>query len=215
MAIKQNTIRVMIVDDHEMIRRGLIDFLKVFDNLEFVGEASNGEEAVLLFSEIQPDVVLMDMIMPVMDGVEATRKIMQEFPGSHIIALTSFEDEQLVPKALEAGAISYLQKNIPMDDLADAIRKAVLDQPILSKEATQTLISAATRTTKPGFNLTSRELNVLSLIVKGKSNAEIGEALSISTPTVKTHIRSIFQKMGIKNRTEAVVLAIEYKLVSK
>jgi len=209
----KDTIRVMLVDDHQMVRNGLATFLLVHDDLELVGEASDGEEALRVFEESRPDIVLMDLKMPRMDGVEATRRLLERVPEAHIIALTSFEDETLVQKALEAGASGYLLKDIGADDLADAIRKAHGGKPALAAEATEALFRVARRGHQPGDDLTDRERDVLALMVEGLSNAQIAGRLILSTSTVKYHIGNIFSKLGVNSRVEAVALAIQRKLI--
>jgi NarL family two-component system response regulator LiaR len=205
-------IRVMIVDDHEMVRRGLSDFLRIYKDFLLVGEASDGMEAVKLCRKSKPDVILMDLVMPHMNGVEATRLILCASPGVQIIALSSYDDERLVPAALEAGAISFLQKNVTMADLAEAIRKARTGISTLSPQATQFLISAATRHTEKQHCLTPREREVLAAMVAGMSNSEIAEQLVISLPTVKSHVSRILAKLEVKSRSEAIVFALKHDL---
>lgn len=205
----------MIVDDHEMVRRGLIDILRAYEDLEFVGQASNGVEALEQCGKCRPDIILMDLVMPGLDGVEATSRILEQFPDVGVIALTSFNDEQLVPAALKAGALGYLQKNLTMDELAEAIRRTKAGWPTLSPEATRALVAAATHPNHPGHNLTQRERQILTLMVAGCSNAEIAEQLVVSLFTVKSHVSNIFSKLGVNKRTEAVALAIENGLVSE
>ncbi len=206
-------IRVLLVDDHEMVRRGLGVFLAAFDDLELVGEAANGVEALQMCGELNPDVILMDLMMPEMGGVEATRTILEQYPHMRVIAITSFEEENLVQDALKSGATGFLMKNTSIDDLAAAIRAAYAGKPTLSPEATQALITAAQRPPEPGFDLTRRELDVLSQLVEGLSNPEIADVLSISRSTVKTHVSNILDKLHVSSRVEAVRLAIENKLV--
>lgn len=208
-------IRVAIVDDHEMVRRGLSDFLRIFSEFSLVGEASDGEEAIKMCTKIKPDVVLMDLVMPRLNGVEATRQITFRFPEIKIIALSSYDDERLVPAALEAGAISFLQKNVTMSELADAIRKAKKGVSTLSPQATQFLISAAIKHPKKDFDISSRERDVLRLMVAGKSNDEIAKELVISLPTVKSHVGRILSKLRVKSRAEAIVFAIKHDLLGK
>jgi NarL family two-component system response regulator LiaR len=207
-------IRVVIVDDHAMVRRGLAAFLKVFDDLELIGEAANGEEAVKLVAAVQPDVVLMDLVMDPMDGAAATRAIRQDHPRVQVIALTSFREVMLVQKALQAGAISYLLKNVSADELAAAIRAAHAGRSTLAPEAAEALVRAATQPPAPGFDLTARERDVLELMVKGLSNVEIAERLVVSQSTIKTHVSSILAKLGVTSRTEAVALAIQHHLLN-
>jgi len=209
-----NRIRVVIVDDHAMVRRGLAAFLKVFDDLELIGEAANGEEAVKLVAIVQPDVVLMDLVMDQMDGAAATRAIRQNHPHVQVIALTSFREEMLVQKALQAGAISYLLKNVSADELAAAIRAAHVGRSTLAPEAAEALVHAASRPPAPGYDLTARERDVLELMVKGLSNVQVAERLVVSQSTIKTHVSSILAKLGVASRTEAVALAIQRHLVN-
>ncbi len=209
-----NTIRVLIVDDHDVVRTGLKFFVQAFDDLELVGEADSGQKALCLCAQVQPDVVLMDLVMPEMDGISTTRAIRQDCPEIQVIALTSFREQELVQGALEAGAISYLLKNVTADELADAIRAAHARRPTLAPEATQALIQAATQPSEPGYDLTPREQEVLALIVKGLSNPEIAKRLVIGLSTVKYHVSSIFSKLGVTSRAEAIALAWQHELVT-
>jgi NarL family two-component system response regulator LiaR len=207
-------VRVMLVDDHNVVRSGLATFLRAYEDLELVAEAKNGREAVRLCHEKQPDVILMDLMMPEMDGIEATKAILAEYPGIKIIAMTSFEDEQLVQGVLAAGAISYLLKNITSDELAKAIRDAVSGRSTLSPEAAKVLIQATRPSKQPLFDLTEREQDVLNLVVQGQSNQQIADSLVISLATVKAHISNILSKLQVSSRAEAISYAVKHKLVS-
>jgi len=207
-------IRVMLVDDHNVVRSGLATFLKAYDDLELVGEARNGLEAVNLCRQKKPDVILMDLMMPEMDGIAATRAILADCPEMKIIAMTSFEDEQLVQGVLAAGAISYLLKNVTSDELATAIRAASLGKSTLSPEAAGALIHATRPTKQPSFDLTEREREVLNLVVQGHSNQQIADAMVISIATVKAHISSILSKLQVSSRAEAIAYAIKHKIVT-
>ena len=207
-------IRVMLVDDHAVVRSGLGAFLLAFDDLELVAEADGGEEAVRLCEEARPDVVLMDLVMPGMDGAAATKAIREKCPHIQVIALTSFKEEELVEGALQAGAIGYLLKNVSADELADAIRAAHAGRPTLAPEATQALIQSARKPRTLGYDLTERELEVLALMVEGLGNPEIAERLVVSRSTVKFHVSNILSKLGAASRTEAVSLALKHNLVT-
>ena len=212
---EENRIRVMIVDDHAMVRKGLGFFLLAQPDLELVGEAGDGAEALRLCGEVSPDVILMDMVMPGMDGIQATRAIRKNHPDVQIIALTSFRENKLVQGALQAGAVSFLMKNVSADELAVAIRAAKAGRATLAPEATQALIQAATEPPTPGDDLTSRELDVLALVVAGLNNSEIAEHLTIGRSTVKTHVSNILSKLGASSRVEATTIALQYNLVDK
>jgi two-component system, NarL family, response regulator LiaR len=210
-----NPIRVMLVDDHAVVRSGLSAFLMVYDDLELVGEASGGKEAVQICQKIKPDVVLMDLVMPDMDGATATKFIRQSCPQVQVIALTSFREEELVQGVLKAGAIGYLLKNVSADELANAIRSAHAGRPTLAPEAAQVLISATvTRSNNIGNDLTEREKEVLRLMIEGLTNNQIAERLVVSRSTVKFHVSSILSKMGVSSRTEAVAYALQHHFVN-
>jgi two-component system, NarL family, response regulator LiaR len=208
------TIHVMLVDDHNVVRTGLATFLKAYEDLELVGEARNGLEAIKLCHQKKPDVILMDLMMPEMDGIAATRAILADYPEIKIIAMTSFEDEQLVQGVLAAGAISYLLKNVTSDELAKAIRDAASGRSTLSPEAARVLIQATRPTKQTSFDLTDREMEVLNLVVQGQSNQQIADAMVISLATVKAHMSSILSKLQVSSRGEAIAYAIKHKLVS-
>ena len=206
-------IRVLLADDHTMVRKGLALFLKAFDDLELAGEAEDGAAAIRLCAEIHPDVVLMDMVMPDMDGVTATRAICQQFPQVRVIALTSFKEGDLVNNALEAGAIGYLLKDVSADELAWAIRAAHSGRATLSPEAAQALVQTANQPPSPGLDLTDREREVLALMVEGLNNTQIAGRLTVSPSTVKSHVSNILSKFGVASRTEAVTLALRNHIV--
>jgi NarL family two-component system response regulator LiaR len=205
--------RVIIVDDHDMVRSGLAVFLEAFEDLVLVGEASDGAEAVRLCAEAQPHVVLMDLVMPRMDGIAATRAIRKSHPDVQVIALTSFHNRDLVLGALQAGAVGYLLKSASIDELAEAIWNARKGRPSLVPEALKILVGATNQSDLPGYDLTDREREVLALLAEGLNNPDIAQRLTIGLSTVKTHVSSILSKLGVSNRMEAAALAMEYNLV--
>jgi NarL family two-component system response regulator LiaR len=206
-------IRILIVDDHEVVRRGLSLFLRPFDDFELVGDAASGEEAVERCAQLQPDVILMDVIMPGIDGAAATRQIRQRFPQTNIIALTTFKEEDLVRQMLQAGAVGYLLKDTSVDDLAAAIRAATTGKLVLAPEAALALLRQPAPPANPRYQLTERELEVLALMVEGLNNLQIAERLVVTRSTVKFHVSSILAKMGVTSRVEAVSLALQSGLV--
>ncbi|MDH4209070.1 MAG: response regulator transcription factor [Anaerolineae bacterium] len=208
-----DTIRVVIVDDHDMVRRGLSAFLKAKPDLELVGEARNGREALLVCERVQPHVILMDLVMPEMSGAEATLAIRERCPGVRVIALTSFQDHELVQQALQAGAISYLLKNVSANELADAIRAAHSGRSTLAPEAAQALVQSAAQEPAPGHDLTAREREVLALMAQGLTNPQIAESLVVSRATAKAHVSNILSKLGVSNRAEAISLALQHKIL--
>jgi len=206
-------IRVLIVDDHAMVRKGLVTFLKNQPELELIGEACDGQEAIDACEQNHPDVILMDLVMPELGGVAATKTIHQRWPHVQVIALTSFQERELVRDALQAGAIGYLLKNVSGEELAEAIRQAHSGRPILAPEAVQALIQTPSEIESLAASLTRREHEVLALLAKGMSNPEIAGQLFISRATVKAHISNILSKLGVASRAEAISLAIQNKLV--
>jgi NarL family two-component system response regulator LiaR len=209
-------IRVLIVDDHAMLRRGLVFFLKGFEDLDLVGEAASGREAIARCVEVQPDVVLMDMIMPEMDGAETTERLLARWPDTKVIVLTSFQEEDLVVRALRAGAKGYLLKNTSATNLAQAIRDAYAGHTPLAPEATEALVQATRQQTPSrNYDLTDREHEVLALLAEGLSNADIAERLVVSVATVKFHVHGVLTKLGVSSRTEAVALAWHEKLLDR
>jgi two-component system, NarL family, response regulator LiaR len=212
---ESNRIRVLVVDDHAVVRSGLTAFLKVFPDLELAGEAANGKDAIRLCIELRPDVVLMDLMMPDMDGATASGIIRQQCPQVQIIALTSFWERELVQAALQAGAIGYLLKNVTADELANAVRAAYAGRPTLAPEVTEALMYGITHPHTPSHDLTVREREVLALMVKGFSNTEIAAQLVVSRSTVKFYVSSILAKLRVASRVEAVALAVERHLVTR
>jgi NarL family two-component system response regulator LiaR len=206
-------IRLVVVDDHVVVRSGLSAILLAFDDLKLVGEAGNGEEGVRLCRQIQPDVVLMDLVMPGMDGITATKSIRESCPKTQVIALTSFVEDERVQAVLKAGAIGYLMKNVSAQDLVVAIRDAAVGQPTLSTEASRALVHASAGPRPPGLGLTEREREVLALMAKGLNNIQIAQKLVISASTTKFHVSNILTKLGVSTRTEAVALAVRNHLV--
>jgi NarL family two-component system response regulator LiaR len=214
MMISSQPIRVMLVDDHTMVRRGLVTFLKVFDDLQLAGEAESGEAAIQLCAEVLPDVILMDMVLPRMDGAAATRLIRQQYPQVQVIVLTSFKEGELIKNALEAGAIGYLLKNVSADELAQAIRAAHSGRATLSPEAAQSLVQTIHHPQTPGLDLTEREREVLTLMIEGLNNTQIAGRLSVSPSTIKSHVSNILSKLRVSSRTEAVTLALRNRILS-
>lgn len=205
-------IRIMLVDDHSVVRSGLSAFLSVNPDLELVGEAENGEQAVARAGILKPDVILMDLMMPIMDGVAATAAIKKKHPEIQIIVLTSFQEDELVRNAMKAGAVGYLMKNVTARELAAAIQAAKQGKITLSSEAAQALVRATQQAQETG-SLTEREREVLKLMVEGLNNAEIAERLVVSLSTIKFHISNILMKLGVDNRVAAVTMAIQKKMI--
>jgi len=206
-------IKVMIVDDHPIVRDGLKNMLLAFDDLELVGEAGDGGEVLARCRQNPPDVILMDVFMPNMDGIAATRLILGQYPQMKVIMLTSSVEDSLVLDALQAGAAGFLLKNAAINTLAAAIRSVHAGQAALSPEATTALIHTRTGPRKPGSDLSEREREVLALIIEGLSNEEIGERLVISPATARHHVSACLHKLGAANRAQAAALATKYHLV--
>ena len=212
---KQDKIRIIIVDDHQVVRQGLEMFLKTYDDLELIGQASGGLDAVQLCTDLQPDVVLMDMVMPDLSGIETMKRVLKLHPEIKIIALTSFtDDSSMVQGALQAGASGYLFKDVGIDELHNAIRSAYQGKPVLTPDAARMLIEASTQPKPETYHLTDRELDVLALMVEGMSNRQIAHQLSISYSTVRFHVSSILSKLNVESRTEAVTVALRNNLVN-
>ncbi|GAC1324244.1 MAG: response regulator transcription factor [Chloroflexota bacterium] len=208
-------IRVLIADDHGVVREGLRAYLELEPDILVVGEARDGAEAVRQCGELQPDVILMDLVMPHMDGVEATAQIKQQRPATHVIILTSFLDDERVVPAIRAGATSYLLKDVAATDLARAIRGARAGQAQLHPEVARRLMQQVTAPRKPdaGAQLTDREREVLLLLAEGRSNKEIARNLVVSERTVKGHVSNILGKLGLQDRTQAALYAVRHGLV--
>jgi two-component system, NarL family, response regulator LiaR len=206
------SISVLLVDDHAMVRSGIKTFLKFYEGMELFAEAQDGEEALKLCESKQPDVILMDLMMPNMDGITATREIKARWPDIKIIALTSFDQKDMVSAALKAGAIGYLLKTASAEELADTIRMTAAGRSVLSPRATQSLISEDPPKDAISCSLTEKELEILSQLVRGSTNKEISEQLMLGISTIKFHVSNILSKLGAQTRTEAATLAIKYKL---
>lgn len=210
---EKNKIKVMIVDDHPLVRHGIKTVFEAYDDILLVAEAENGREAIKMCDKCMPDVVLMDMIMPVLDGAKATEQIIKNWPDVKIIALTSFNDEDLIRKALKAGAVSYVLKNISGGKLVKTIKDIYKGKLALSSQATKILLSELKKPPDETIKLTKREKEILALIVEGLSNKQIAERLFLSNSTVQFHVSNILNKLGVSKRTEAVYLALKQKLV--
>lgn len=213
-------IRVLIVDDHQVVRQGLRTFLELLEDIQIVAEAVNGEAAIEMAVRFTPDVILMDLVMPGMDGITATRRIKSLCPDSRVIALTSFTDDDKIFPAIQAGASSYLLKDVSPDELAEAIRAVHRGETRLHPEIMRKLVEQFARQSEgkpsePAVELTKRECEVVQLVAEGKSNHEIAEALVISERTVKTHISNILGKLGLNDRTQLAVYAIKNGLVDQ
>lgn len=209
-------IKVLIVDDHEMVRIGVSAYLATQDDIEIVAEAKNGKEAIEKALSLKPDIILMDLVMKEMDGIEATRKIIEEWPEAKIIIVTSFIDDDKVYPALEAGAKSYLLKTSNASEIREAIRSTYNGQSILQPEVTGKLMNQFKQPASlPHETLTEREMEILLLMSEGKTNQEIADELFISIKTVKVHVSNILAKLDVQDRTQAVIYAFQNDLVQK
>jgi len=207
-------IRVMLVDDHEMVRMGLAAYLSTEDDIEVVAEASSGEEGVKLATQLSPDVILMDLVMDGIGGIEATRRIRESCPQAKVIVLTSFIDDEKVYPVIEAGAFSYLLKTSRASEIARAIRSAAAGEPILESRVASKIMARFRHGQQTSLHeqLTPRELEVLKLIGQGKSNQEIADELIIGIKTVKTHVSNILAKLNVEDRTQAAIYVHTHNL---
>ncbi|EST13624.1 response regulator [Sporolactobacillus laevolacticus] len=205
-------IKVMIVDDHDMVRKGLKAYLSTESDIDIVGEAASGNQAVRTFEVLQPEVILMDLIMEDGNGIEATKQILAKDPTKKLIILTSFYDDEQVFPAIEAGAMSYLLKTASSEEIIQAIHKAHLGKTVIDGKVAQKLVAGLHKSPQPFDQLTAREKEVLKLIAEGKNNSEIAETLFIGIKTVKTHVSSIFSKLEVADRTQAAIYAYQNHL---
>lgn len=207
-------IKVVFVDDHEMVRIGVSSYLSAQPDIEIVGEADNGRTGVELALKLRPDIILMDLVMKEMDGIEATRRIIEQWPEARIIVVTSFLDDEKVYPALEAGATSYMLKTSKASDIANAVRATYSGQPVLEPEVTGKMMMKMRQkpTAAPHEELTEREMEVLLLMTEGKTNQEIADELFIALKTVKTHVSNILSKLQVQDRTQAVIYAFKHSL---
>ncbi|GIP31071.1 response regulator transcription factor [Paenibacillus sp. J2TS4] len=211
----EQPIKVLLVDDHEMVRIGLAAVLGTEEGIEVVGEASNGNDGIRLAQEYKPDIVLMDLVMEGMDGIETTRKLLQIYPDCKVIVLTSYLDDEKMYPVIEAGAFSYLLKTSRASEIAQAIRAAVKGQPILESQVATKIMNRFRQPKQeqaPHHDLTDREMEVLRLIAKGQSNQEVADGLFIGIKTVKFHVTNILAKLGVDDRTQAAIYAHKHGL---
>ncbi|QII82671.1 response regulator transcription factor [Jeotgalibaca arthritidis] len=208
-------IRVLIVDDHEMVRLGYSAYLSIQDDIEVIGEASDGQEGYKMALEHRPDIILMDLVMDVMDGIESTKLILKEWPEAKIIIVTSFIDDEKVYPALEAGAAGYMLKTSSAHEIADAIRSSYKGERVLEPEVTDKMLEKLTRKAEHYLHedLTSREMEVLLLVAEGHSNQDIADQLFITLKTVKTHVSNILSKLQVEDRTQATIYAFKHQLI--
>jgi two-component system, NarL family, response regulator LiaR len=208
-------IKVLYVDDHEMVRIGVSSYLSAQPDIEVVGEASDGKEGVKLALELRPDIILMDLVMKEMDGIEATKRIIENWPEAKVIIVTSFLDDEKVYPALEAGATSYMLKTSKASEIANAVRATYQGQTVLEPEVTGKMMMKMRQKTQilPHEELTSREFEILLLMAQGKANQEIADELFIALKTVKTHVSNILSKLQVQDRTQAVIYAFKHSLI--
>lgn len=206
-------IKVLLVDDHEMVRLGVSAYLSAQPDMEVVGEAESGEKGVELALQLRPDIILMDLVMEPMDGIEATKQIISAWPEAKIMIVTSFLDDDKVYPAIEAGAVSYMLKTSKASEIANAIRATFHGQSVFEPEVTGKMMNSMRKPSLPHEQLTSREMEVLLLIAQGKTNQEIAEELFISLKTVKVHVSNILAKLDVQDRTQAVIYAFKHGLV--
>lgn len=205
-------IKVLFVDDHEMVRIGVSSYLSAQPDIDVVGEADNGRKGVELALDLRPDIILMDLVMPVMDGIEATKTIIEQWPEAKIIIVTSFLDDEKVYPAMEAGAISYMLKTSKASEIANALRATYHGQSVLEPEVTGKMMKRMRQKPLPHEELTNREMEILLLMTEGKANQEIADDLFIALKTVKTHVSSILSKLEVQDRTQAVIYAFKHAL---
>jgi len=208
-------IRVVFVDDHEMVRIGVSSYLSAQPDIEVAGEADNGKKGVELALSLRPDIILMDLVMKEMDGIEATRQIIEQWPEAKVIIVTSFLDDEKVYPALEAGATSYMLKTSKASEIANAVRATYHGQSVLEPEVTgKMMVKMRQKTTHlPHEELTARELEILLLMAEGKTNQDIADELYIALKTVKTHVSNILSKLNVQDRTQAVIYAFKHSLI--
>jgi len=210
---EKNKIKVMVVDDHPLVRHGIKTVFEAYDDIEMVAEAENGKEALEICEKCKPDIVIMDMVMPILDGAEATVQLIKRFPDIKVIALTSFNDKDLIKKSLKAGAVNFILKNISGAKLVKVIKDVYRGKFVLSPHATKILLTELREKTDDNIKLTKREKEILALIVEGLSNKEISKRLFLSNSTIQFHVSNILSKLGVSKRTEAAYLALKQKLV--
>ncbi|WP_088008632.1 response regulator [Indiicoccus explosivorum] len=207
-------IRILLADDHEMVRIGVSAYLQAQADMEVVGEAADGKEAVEMALRLRPDIVLMDMVMPGMNGAEATAEIVRQWPEAKIMVVTSFIDDDKVVPALEAGAVSYILKTSKAARVAASIRETVTGTPVLEPEVMNKMMKRMRHGRVPHEELTEREMEILLLLAKGYSNQEIADELYIALKTVKTHVSNLLAKLDVHDRTQAVIYAFEHRLIA-